>query len=110
MGRAQIAVQPSAREGFGLFAVESLAAGLPVVHCESPDSAIGELVRTGREGVATPPDPAALAQALDRLLSDPAERARLRAAALARAEDFDWGPLAARFEDLLDSLAVATDD
>lgn len=110
MGRAQIAVQPSAREGFGLFALESLAAGLPVVYCESPDSAVSELVRTGREGLATPPDPAALAQALERLLSDPAELARRRAAARQRAEHFDWGPLAARFESLLDSLASPPDD
>ena len=110
MGRAQIAVQPSAREGFGLFALEALAAGLPVVYCESPDSAVGELVRPGREGLVTPPDPVALAQALEQLLGDPAERARLRAAARARAEDYDWGPLAARFEGLLDSLVRPTDD
>ncbi len=105
LGRARIAVQPSAREGFGLFAVEAMAAGLPVVYCESPDSATGELVRDRREGLATPADPAALAQALDRLLADPAERDRLGAGARERAAEFDWAPRAARLESLLLALA-----
>ena len=104
LGGARIAVQPSAREGFGLFALEAMAAGLPVVYCESPDSAVGELVRAGGEGLATAPDPAALASALDLLLTDSGTYARLAAAARQRAAEFDWAPLAARFESLLRSL------
>jgi glycosyltransferase involved in cell wall biosynthesis len=36
-------------------------------------------------------DVAALATALGRVVSDPALRARLRAAGLARAQEFTWG-------------------
>jgi glycosyltransferase involved in cell wall biosynthesis len=100
LGGARIAVQPSAREGFGLFPLEAMAAGLPVVYCESPESAVAELVRDGREGICSPADPAALAEVLRRLLADDAERGRLRDAALARAAEFDWDEIARRMEEI----------
>jgi glycosyltransferase involved in cell wall biosynthesis len=98
LGRARIAVQPSEREGFGLFPLEAMAAGLPVVYCESPESAVPELVRDGLEGISTAPVPAALAAALDRLLTDGAEWSRLRANALARAAGYDWDEIARQIE------------
>jgi glycosyltransferase involved in cell wall biosynthesis len=98
LGRARVAVQPSEREGFGLFPLEAMAAGLPVVYCESSESAVPELVRDGIEGVCTAPDPAALARVLDRLLTDAAERSRLRANALARATGYDWDEIARQIE------------
>ncbi|MFL6232631.1 MAG: glycosyltransferase family 4 protein [Thermoanaerobaculia bacterium] len=99
LGRARVAVQPSEREGFGLFPLEAMAAGLPVVYCESPESAVPELVRDGVEGVCAAPDPAALAAALDRLLTDEAEWNRLRANALERAAGYDWDEVARRIEE-----------
>lgn len=99
LGRARIAVQPSEREGFGLFPLEAMAAGLPVVYCESPESAVPELVRDGVEGVCTAPEPAALAAALERLLTDEAEWSRLRANALERAAGYDWDEVARRIEE-----------
>ncbi|MEA2599544.1 MAG: hypothetical protein QOF89_536 [Acidobacteriota bacterium] len=98
LGRARVAVQPSEREGFGLFPLEAMAAGLPVVYCESPESAVPELVRDGIEGICTAPDPAALARTLDRLLTDDAEWSRLRANALARAAGYDWDEIARQIE------------
>ncbi len=77
MGASRIAVQPSSREGFGLFPLEAMAAGLPVVYCESSESALSELVEAGVHGLSTAADPDALAAALDRLLSDDEERRRL---------------------------------
>jgi glycosyltransferase involved in cell wall biosynthesis len=98
LGGARVAVQPSEREGFGLFPLEAMAAGLPVVYCESTESAVPELVRDGIEGICTAPDPAALARALDRLLTDGAEWSRLRANALARAAGYDWDEIARQIE------------
>jgi glycosyltransferase involved in cell wall biosynthesis len=104
LGGARIAVQPSAREGFGLFPLEAMAAGLPVVYCESTESAVAELVRDGREGVQSPADPAALAAVLARLLDDDGERERLAAAGLARAAEFDWDEIARRMEEIAAEL------
>jgi glycosyltransferase involved in cell wall biosynthesis len=107
LGRAQIAVQPSEREGFGLFPLEAMAAGLPVVYCESPESAVPELVRHGVEGFCCPPEPAALAEALDRLLTNGEEWSRLQRNALERAAGYDWDEIAKRIEDLCARLAPA---
>jgi glycosyltransferase involved in cell wall biosynthesis len=108
LGRARIAVQPSAREGFGLFPLEAMAAGLPVVYCGSPESAVGELVRDGVEGVAVAADAFALATVLAALLAPAGEdeRRRLGRNAAARAALFDWDEIAARFEAILAGLAT----
>ncbi|HXT52729.1 MAG TPA: glycosyltransferase family 4 protein [Thermoanaerobaculia bacterium] len=107
LGRARIAVQPSAREGFGLFPLEAMAAGLPVVHCESSESAVAELVRDGIDGVAAPADAAGLAAVLTALLQDEPRRARLAAASRARAAEYDYDAIAAQFERVCESLFIA---
>jgi len=107
LGAARIAVQPSSREGFGLFPLEAMAAGLPVVYCESSESALGELVEPGVHGVCTPADPAALAAALERLLADPEEVRRLGDAARRHAARYDWSAVAAEMEAAFLSLLAA---
>ena len=109
LAAARAAVQPSAREGFGLFPLEALAAGLPVVYCDSPDSAVAELVRDGVEGIRVPADSEALAERLAALLLNEAERARLGANARRRATQFDWARIAERFEELGRSAVEGTD-
>ena len=94
-----MAVQPSEREGFGLFPLEAMAAGLPVVYCESPESAVPELVRDGVEGICTAPEPKALAAALERLLADGEEWRRLHENAVKRASGYDWDEVARRIEE-----------
>ncbi len=106
LGRAKVAVQPSAREGFGLFPLEAMAAGLPVVHCESSESAVAELVRDGIDGIAAPADAEGLAAALAALLADEPRRARLAAAARARAAEYDYGHIAAQFERVCSRLTA----
>lgn len=100
LGRARLAVQPSAREGFGLFPLEAMAAGLPVVYCGSPESAVGELVRDGVDGMAVAAEPRALAAALAALLAPAgeAERRRLGRNAEARAAHYDWDEIAGSIE------------
>ena len=107
MGESRIAVQPSSREGFGLFPLEAMAAGLPVVYCESSESALSELVLDGVHGLRTAPDPEALAAGLRRLLADEDERRRMSEAARRHAEDFDWSVVAARMEEVFRAVSAA---
>ncbi len=76
---ADVFVLPAFHEGYGMAVAEALARGLPVV--ATPTGGIPELV--GREaGLIVPPgDPAALAAALSRVVTDGGLRARLAAGA-----------------------------
>jgi glycosyltransferase involved in cell wall biosynthesis len=81
--RASVVVVPSRREGYGMVAREAMAHGRPVVA-----TAVGGLVDAvddGVTGLLVPPrDPAALRQALERLLGDAELRRSLGEAARAR--------------------------
>src|SRR5262249_28743806 len=101
-GACRVAVQPSAREGFGLFPLEAMAAGLPVVYCDSPESAVGERAREGREGVRCPAEPAALARALADATG--ARWADMSEAARGRAREYDWATITPRFEELFEEV------
>lgn len=94
MAAAAVVVVPSRWEGFGLTAAEAMAAGRPVV--ASDVDALPEVL--GSTGVLVrPEDPAALADALRGLLSDP-DRLRARAAAgPARASRFGLDAMVARY-------------
>lgn len=105
IGSARVAVQPSSREGFGLFPLEAMTLGVPVVFCRSGESALPELVRDGVEGVAVEGSEGPLAEALERLLADEPRRASLGAGAALRAGDYSWTKIGGEMEALL--LAVA---
>ncbi|HYX24582.1 MAG TPA: glycosyltransferase family 4 protein [Thermoanaerobaculia bacterium] len=95
LAHAEMLVQPSHSEGFGLAVLEAMAAGRPVVatRCGGPE----EIVEDGVSGLLVPVgDPAALAGAVRRLLADPAEAAALGRAAAARAGDFSLEATARR--------------
>jgi glycosyltransferase involved in cell wall biosynthesis len=105
LGAARIAVHPSRREGFGMFPLEALAAGLPVVCCRSEESAVEELVQHDRTGLVAEPEAASLAAALRRLLADEPLRQRLAAAGTRLADDHDWPAQAERFAAVAAELA-----
>jgi len=91
LGAAEVFASPSSYEGFGLSVAEAMAVGLPVVAGDT--SSVPEVV--GEAGVLVPPrDAGALRAALERLLGDPTERARLGAAARRRAARFTWAAAA----------------
>ncbi len=74
-------------EGFGLPVLEAMACGTPVV-CSNAAS-LPEVAGAAAILVA-PDDFAGAAAALKKVLTDPAESARLRAAGLAQAGKFSW--------------------
>ena len=88
---ARAIVLPSWDEGFGLPALEAMAAGIPVV--VSDRGALPEVV--GGAGVtADPADPQAWAAAIERLACDDAWARERGAAGLARAQAFSWNDAA----------------
>jgi glycosyltransferase involved in cell wall biosynthesis len=89
LGAMDVFVLPSWREGMPRSAIEAAAMARPMVLTDI--RGCREVAREGVEGHLVPVrDPASLAAAIERLLSDPAERARMGRAARARAlERFD---------------------
>ena len=78
----------SAWEGLPVALMEALALGLPVVATRV--GGVAETMRDGEDALLVPAsDPAALADAWSRVVVDDALRARLGAAASARAPEFD---------------------
>src|ERR1041385_288789 len=107
---AALFVCPSVYEPFGIINLEAMACGTPVVATKV--GGIPEAVADGETGVLVPfeqkpppdfepkdPDRFArdLAEAIDRLLADPAARARMGKAGRARVErQFSWASIAAK--------------
>jgi phosphatidylinositol alpha-1,6-mannosyltransferase len=97
------------QEGFGIVFLEAAAAGIPSVAGDSGGSA--EAVVDGDTGfVVDPADVTAVADAIDRLVSDPALASRQGQAARQRAEsDFAYDGLARRLEAAIDQLGTHAD-
>jgi glycosyltransferase involved in cell wall biosynthesis len=92
-GEASMLVLPSLDEGFGIPALEAMAAGVPVV--ASRRGALPEVI--GDAGLLVDPhDPAAFAAAIRSLLDDPQRRLALAEAGAARAREFTWEDSAVR--------------
>lgn len=82
---ADLVLQPSFYEGFGIPVLEAMGAGTPAII--SDRSSLPE-VAGGAARIVQIEDPQDLAEAIWSLLQDPAERARLRERGLARVRDF----------------------
>ena len=85
---ASLYVFPSFFEGFGLSLIEAMASGL-VCAC-SNNSSLGEIAADAAL-TFDPANPAEIAEAIRRGLTDAPLRAELRRKGLLRAAEFDWG-------------------
>jgi glycosyltransferase involved in cell wall biosynthesis len=95
-------------EAFGLVQVEAMACGKPVVSCQL-DSGVPFVNQHAHTGLVVPPqDSVALAEAVQRLLSDPSLAARLgRAAAARAAQEFALDVMVTRYWNLLQGVREA---
>ena len=98
---AALFVLSSRFESFGNVVTEAMAAGLPTIVTDCPWGP-GEIVRHDVDGWLVPPeDVDALAEGLDRLMADPALRARLAAAAKQNVRRFARANVMAMWDDLV---------
>ncbi len=85
LAQASMFVLPSVTEGISLTLLEAMATGLPVVACDVGGNP--EVVADGQTGILVPPrDPAAIAEAIQRLNDDPQLVRRLGNQGRARVE------------------------
>jgi glycosyltransferase involved in cell wall biosynthesis len=99
---ASVFVFPSIYEGFGLPPLEAMACGTPVI--TSNVSSLPE-VTGGAALLVDPYSAGAIAEAIERVLSDPALAADLRVRGLARSQDFSWEQSVARTLDIYREVA-----
>ncbi len=100
---ASVFVFPSLYEGFGLPPLEAMAAGAPVV--TSSVSSLPEVVGDAAL-LIDPLDPQAIADAIGRVLGDPALRADLIRKGQARVKAFSWEQSIARIHDVYGEVAA----
>jgi len=94
---ASVFVFPSLYEGFGLPPLEAMATGVPVI--TSNVSSLPEVVGDAAL-LIDPLDPGAIADAMARVLSEPALRAELVRRGYERAKVFSWSRAAARIREV----------
>jgi glycosyltransferase involved in cell wall biosynthesis len=104
MSAGDVFVLPSLSEGLPTVVCEAMNCGLPVV--ATAVDGTPEAVRDGETGLLVPPrDPAALADALGRLLDDADLRGRMAEAALRIGrEEYTWDANARRMTAIYEGL------
>ena len=102
---ADMFVFASISETQGLVTMEAMSAGLPVVAVDATGTS--DEVTDGEQGLLTENDSDALAQAILKVLDDPALYARLKDGATRKAQSFD---IMAKARQMLDVYAQAIED
>ncbi|HEV2365549.1 MAG TPA: glycosyltransferase [Caulobacteraceae bacterium] len=106
--RARLFVLSSRWEGFPSVVAEAMACGAPAL-VTACDYGPAEVVQHGRSGIVVPPEDAlAFAEAMDGLLRDPENAARLAAAGTHRARSFGIGEMVDAYSRLFVEQAQPT--
>jgi glycosyltransferase involved in cell wall biosynthesis len=104
--RASCLVAPALDEDYGLTAVEAMAWGLPAVVC-SDGGGLADLVEDDVSGLVVEPTGRAIAEAVERICSDPDLSRRLSEGARERSQQFTWKRA---HEELREGLARVMDE
>ena len=105
MARADVFVLTSRYEGFGNVLIEAMACGVPVVVTSSPGPL--EIVRDDVDGVIVPEHtPAAVASALESVLTDERRRASMAAAAKEASLRFALPAIAGQYDSWFSELVA----
>ena len=89
LARCRAVVFPPLQEDYGFVTVEAFASRKPVVTCRDSGGP-AELVQDGLNGLVCEPTPVSLAQAVRRLIDDPAAAERMGGEAFRRGTELNW--------------------
>ncbi|MGV2865567.1 glycosyltransferase family 4 protein [Achromobacter sp. AGC39] len=106
---ADIYAHPTLNDSYGMAPLEAMSHGLPVVVSSPAYCGFAQYLSAGKDALILqdPRDGAQLAQALERLGSEPDLRAALTERGLAIARDQSWETVAARYEALYEKVLQA---
>lgn len=104
---SRVLALPSKREGFGTVVLEAWACGIPVVVCDEPENAAGELLDSPAKGRIVPSNPGALAAACEDLLTRDSTRSRRELSAAAAR--YDWSVIATQLARVYDAARSGRD-
>lgn len=105
---ADLLIHPTREDTFGMVVLEAMAFGLPVVVSRAPWCGLAADLREEEAWLLDHPDDAqALAQAIQRLLTDDAQRERLARTGPVVAARYAWDDIAKRHEALYRELLEA---